>query len=120
MPLVRCDRPQRQGSCNASKGREACKFSINHFNPTLFSNFFLQVKHGRGEWICMECDYESYFPGDLLAHVVAAGHNEYPFIICPSCTEDVDIKSVERHYGRCVRALANPRRKGPSINDVTL
>lgn len=55
----------------------------------------------------MECNYESYFPGDLIAHVQNAGHNEHPFILCPSCAEDIDIKEIEKHYRQCVREAAN-------------
>ena len=55
----------------------------------------------------MECTFESYFAVDLIAHVEAAGHNEHPFIICPSCTEDITIKGIEKHYRQCVREVAN-------------
>ena len=55
----------------------------------------------------MECSFESHSARELISHVEQEGHNEYPFIICPSCSEDIDIREIEGHYRRCVR----PRRR---------
>ena len=63
----------------------------------------MKKRHAYGGFKCSPgCNFQAEYAEDLINHIEAGTHPDVPFVMCPSCMEQIPAKKLETHYKYCV------------------